>query len=189
MSKLYLGLVHYPVYNKHMQVIATAVTNFDIHDIARTARTYDVEKYFVIHPLEIQAEIIKKITDYWQNGYGKEYNPDRSEALDHVQYIPSIADAIKQITELEGKAPLTVTTDARTYPNTVTYQYVRGLLEQGEVPIFLLLGTGFGLEKDTMSKFDLILEPIWGPGDYNHLCVRSAAAIMLDRLASVEHAK
>ncbi|NLU44486.1 MAG: RNA methyltransferase [Acholeplasmataceae bacterium] len=189
MSKLYLGLVHYPFYNKHMQVIATAVTNFDIHDIARTARTYDVEKYFVIHPLEIQAEIIKKITDYWQHGYGKEYNPDRSEALDHVQYIPSIAEAIKQITELEGKAPLTVTTDARTYPNTVTYQYVRGLLEQGEVPIFLLLGTGFGLEKDTMSKFDLILEPIWGPGDYNHLCVRSAAAIMLDRLASVEHVK
>lgn len=37
MANLYLGLVHYPIYNKNMQVIATAVTNFDIHDISRTA--------------------------------------------------------------------------------------------------------------------------------------------------------
>ena len=48
MANLYLGLVHYPIYNKNMQVIATAVTNFDIHDISRTARTYDVKKYFLI---------------------------------------------------------------------------------------------------------------------------------------------
>lgn len=46
MANLYLGLVHYPIYNKNMQVIATAVTNFDIHDISRTARTYDVTKIF-----------------------------------------------------------------------------------------------------------------------------------------------
>lgn len=26
MANLYLGLVHYPIYNKNMQVIATAVT-------------------------------------------------------------------------------------------------------------------------------------------------------------------
>ena len=64
MADLYLGLVHYPIYNKHMKVIATAVTNFDIHDIARTARTYDVKKYFLIHPLKVQEEIIKKITGY-----------------------------------------------------------------------------------------------------------------------------
>ena len=60
MANLYLGLVHYPIYNKNMQVIATAVTNFDIHDISRTTRTYDVKKYFLIHPLEVQAEIIKR---------------------------------------------------------------------------------------------------------------------------------
>lgn len=47
MANLYLGLVHYPIYNKNMQVIATAVTNFDIHDISRTARTYDVKNIFV----------------------------------------------------------------------------------------------------------------------------------------------
>ena len=42
MADLYVGLVHYPIYNKRMNVIAGAVTNFDIHDISRTCRTYNV---------------------------------------------------------------------------------------------------------------------------------------------------
>ncbi len=183
MANLYLGLVHYPIYNKNMKVIATAVTNFDIHDISRTARTYDVKRYFLIHPLEEQAKIIKKITDYWQNGYGQVYNPDRSNALERVEYLPSIDKAIETITELEGLRPLTITTDARKYDNTVTYSHVRNLLLDGSQPILLLFGTGFGIEKSVMNSFDYILEPVYGTGDYNHLCVRSAAAIILDRLA------
>lgn len=183
MANLYLGLVHYPIYNKNMQVIATAVTNFDIHDISRTARTYDVKKYFLIHPLQVQAEIINKITDYWQNGYGKTYNPDRGNALERVAHTTSIAAAIQAITLLEGQAPATITTDARTYPNTVTYDFVRDLLQTGDKPILLLFGTGYGMEQETMNGFDYVLEPIYGPSDYNHLCVRSAAAIILDRLA------
>lgn len=183
MANLYLGLVHYPIYNKNMQVIATAVTNFDIHDISRTARTYDVKKYFLIHPLEVQSEIIKRITDYWQHGYGKTYNPDRSNALERVTYTSSIESAIAAVTEIEGQAPVTITTDARTYPNTVTYGFVRKLLHSGDKPLLLLFGTGFGMEQETMNSFDYVLEPVYGLCDYNHLCVRSAAAIILDRLA------
>ncbi len=120
MADLYLGLVHYPIYNKHMKVIATAVTNFDIHDIARTARTYDVKKYFLIHPLKVQEEIIKKITGYWQHGFGRVYNPDRSEALDRVQYLPDIASAAAEIKKLTAKDPETITTNPRINPNTFT---------------------------------------------------------------------
>lgn len=183
MANLYLGLVHYPIYNKNMKVIATAVTNFDVHDISRTARTYDVKRYFLIHPLEAQATIIKKITDYWQKGYGKVYNPDRSEALARVEYIPSIEEAIEAIYKLEGTRPLTITTDARKYANTVTYPFVRNLLAEGSQPILLLFGTGFGIEQSVMNSFDYVLEPVYGSCDYNHLCVRSAAAIILDRIA------
>ena len=50
MADLYVGLVHYPIYNKRMNVIAGAVTNFDIHDISRTCRTYNVQGYYIIHP-------------------------------------------------------------------------------------------------------------------------------------------
>ena len=68
MADLYVGLVHYPIYNKRMNVIAGAVTNFDIHDISRTCRTYNVQGYYIIHPLEVQKQIIDKILSYWQEG-------------------------------------------------------------------------------------------------------------------------
>ncbi len=71
MADLYIGLVHYPIYNKRMNIIAGAVTNFDIHDISRTCRTYNVKRYYIIHPLDVQKEIISKILNYWQEGYGK----------------------------------------------------------------------------------------------------------------------
>lgn len=98
-----------------------------------------MSKIFLIHPLEVQSEIIKRITDYWQHGYGKTYNPDRSNALERVTYTSSIESAIAAVTEIEGQAPVTITTDARTYPNTVTYGFVRKLLHSGDKPLLLLL--------------------------------------------------
>lgn len=179
---VYMGLVHYPMYNKNGETIATAITNFDIHDIARTARTYDLRRYFVIHPHEAQAALAREILDYWRDGYGGVYNPDRKEALSVLEIVPDIAAAAARIEEETGAVPLVVTTDARKYANTVTYAALRRTLETGERPCLLLFGTGWGIEKSVMDKFDHILEPIYGRGDYNHLPVRAAAAIILDRL-------
>ena len=61
MAELYVGLVHYPIYNKRMDVIASAVTNFDIHDIARTCRTYDVKQYYLIPVIE-RGFLIRSMT-------------------------------------------------------------------------------------------------------------------------------
>lgn len=181
MSEVYLGLVHYPVYNKNMQVVATAVTNFDIHDIARTCATYDIKRYYVVHPSAAQKEIIEKILDYWQNGYGQIYNPDRSVALANVCLLEDIRAVVEDIKLKTGKLPIVATTDAREYENTVGYAKLREKLKAGQ-PLLLLFGTGWGIESSVMAEFDYILEPIRGTGEYNHLCVRSAAAIILDRL-------
>jgi hypothetical protein len=179
---IYLGLVHYPIYNKHGEVIHTAITNFDIHDIARTSRTYDLKKYFIIHPLESQAALAQEIMDYWQNGYGGEYNPDRKEAFRVLELCPDIDAALRQIEKTEGTLPLVVTTDARQFPNTVSYKNMRAKIHEEKRPVLILFGTGWGIEKSYMEKFDYILEPIYGPGDYNHLPVRAAVAVILDRL-------
>lgn len=183
MADLFVGLIHYPIYNKNMKVIASAVTNFDLHDISRTCRTYDVKKYYIIHPLDVQRQIVERILGYWQHGYGGIYNPDRKDALDRVCWQPDIAAAAENIRQLTGKQPYIVTTDARTYPNTVSYKFLRQKLQEGDRPVLLLFGTGFGIEAEAMKKFDYILEPVYGSCDYNHLCVRSAVAIILDRLA------
>lgn len=179
--RVYIGLLHYPIYNKNMDVISTSITNLDIHDISRTARTYEVKKYFVIHPMESQQHLIDDILRYWQEGYGSQYNPDRREAFRRVRLVSSLADAVEDISTETGCKPFVVTTDARVYPNTVSYAEMRTRLITGH-PCLLIFGTGFGIEKETMMSTDYILEPIYGPGDYNHLSVRSAAAIILDRL-------
>ncbi|MEI6285863.1 MAG: RNA methyltransferase [Bacillota bacterium] len=185
MATVYIGLVHYPILNKYYEVIATAITNLDIHDISRTAMTYGIKKYFIIHPLTQQQELATQILDYWRDGFGGTYNPDRKQALNSTTVITSIEDAIKEITAAEGQQPIVVTTDAREYPNSVSYQSLRARIETDNQPVLLLFGTGNGIEQSMMASFDYILEPIRSRNDYNHLCVRSAVAIILDRLLGV----
>lgn len=182
MASVYLGLVHYPIYNKNGDIITTAITNFDIHDIARTSRTYGIKKYFIIHPHESQAALANDIVTYWRDGYGAEYNPDRKEAFGTLDIVTDIESAVKVITEREQISPIIVTTDARTFPNTVSYRSLRKTINTSDKPALVLFGTGWGIEKTVMSSFDYILEPIYGPCDYNHLPVRAAVAIILDRL-------
>jgi hypothetical protein len=178
--------VHYPVYNKNMQVVTTAETNFDVHDIARSCATYDIKKYYIVHPSESQREIVLKILDFWRNGYGKEYNPDRNQALKTIEIAADIKSAAESITKATGQAPITVATDAREYADTISYAELRALAQTESRPLFLLFGTGWGIEKSAMVGFDYVLRPIRGASSYNHLCVRSAAAIVLDRLAGEE---
>jgi hypothetical protein len=49
-------------------------------------------------------------------------------------------------------------------------------------PVLLLFGTGWGLTEEVLAAADRRLEPIQGAGDFNHLSVRAACAITLDRL-------
>lgn len=56
------------------------------------------------------------------------------------------------------------------------------LLESEEGPFLLLFGTGWGLAPQVFDEVDAVLEPISGVNGYNHLSVRSAASILLDRL-------
>ncbi|WP_418792558.1 RNA methyltransferase [Phosphitispora sp. TUW77] len=164
-----------------MDVISTSVTNLDIHDIARISCTYDVRRYYVIHPLDTQRKLIQDILNYWQKGYGATYNSDRKAALDKVALIQGLEETKEEIRKETGFSPTVVTTDARVYPNTVTFRDLRQKLRDGS-PYLILFGTGWGIEKQTMLECDYILEPVYGPGDYNHLSVRSAVAIILDRL-------
>ena len=185
-SALYVGLVHYPIYDKNFNVIATAITNYDLHDISRSSKTYGVKKYFIIHHVQGQLDMVHKIIGFWESPAGRKYNSYRTQAFDIVDIRPSIEAAVAAVTEAEGKRPYVVTTDARVYANTISYKDLRRKREEDNTPILLLLGTGYGMTKETMEQFDFILEPIYGAGDYNHLSVRSAAAIILDRLAGEE---
>lgn len=183
-TSLYLALVHYPVTNKNGEIIASALTNFDLHDIARAACTFGAKGFYCVTPLQDQKEIAKAIASHWQTGFGGEYNPKRREALNLITVCDSIADAVADITAATGQSPLVITTSAQNMPGCCNFAEIKASLETGR-PHLLLFGTAWGLCPEVFDNADFVLEPIEGGTGYNHLSVRSAASIMLDRLDRV----
>ncbi len=180
-SNLYIGLVHYPVYGRRREVVTTAVTNFDIHDLSRCARTFGLGGVFIITPLESQVELVKRIIHHWNQGEGALYNPTRKESLALVRVSRSIDEAHQEIARLYQKKVKRIATGASPHPGCIGYEAFKKLLRDRETPFFLLFGTGWGLTQEVKEHSDYVLAPIEGKG-YNHLSVRSAVAIILDRL-------
>ena len=117
MAPLYLALLHFPVYDKNGQVVTTAVTHMDIHDIARSARTFGLKGYFVVSPIEAQRALVESLLSHWDEGPGRRRMPDRSDALERVKVCESLAAARDQIGAAEGRAPFVVATTARRVPS------------------------------------------------------------------------
>lgn len=181
MKALNIALVHSPVMNKNGETIGSAVTNLDLHDIARAAKTYGVDHYYVTTPYEDQQQLVQEIVDHWQTGHGAKYNPARKEALSIVRLADSLQTVAEELTTEYGQPPFVVTTSARLYKNTIAYQELAQRI-QAETPVLLLFGTAHGLAPEVMDFADAVLPPIRGGTAYNHLSVRSAASIILDRL-------
>jgi hypothetical protein len=184
-GNLYLALIHHPVYNKNGEVIASAVSNLDLHDISRAAKTYGVRAFYIITPLADQRELVERIVSHWTEGVGARYNPDRSEALRLIRIAVSLDAVLDEIAANGEGVPVTVVTDARSHPRNISYSALTEMLK-GEHPYLLLFGTGWGLTQEFVDKADYVLAPIMGHTGYNHLSVRSAAAIVLDRLLGRE---
>jgi hypothetical protein len=157
------------------------VTNLDIHDMARAARTYGARALYVITPLEDQQSLVKTLVSHWTTGSGAVYNPKRCQALETVCVQDTLEKARKDISLREEGYPRTVVTSARDHAGAISMSRFRELLGTGK-PYLLVFGTAWGLSQDCMEAADHILEPIYGNTAYNHLSVRSATSIILDRL-------
>ena len=182
MSDLYVALLHHPVLDKNGLIVTTAVSNMDIHDIARSACTYGVRRFYVVTPVRTLQALSEKIIEHWKTGFGATYNTTRKEALSLVSVQSDLDDALIDVERSSGERPLVVVTSARPAAAAVGFADLRRRLESEAQPCVLVLGTGWGLAPEVLERADLRLEPIAGTGDYNHLSVRAAAAILLDRL-------
>ena len=275
MAALFVALVHFPVTDRNGRIVTSAITSLDLHDIARSSRTYGAAGFFVIHPIPEQRTFAASVIDHWQTGYGRQFDSRRREALDLIRVVTDLDEAIVEIEQMEGTRPAIVYTSARalteterpaeaspamvytsaralaetegpgeaspafaaaatpsrshpptlspgvgieaspapasnqvstlsaasvevaattaepgkepgrTAPRTarVSYADLRSRLERSDTPpVLLLFGTGFGMTPAMLERADLALPPVFGPGAYNHLSVRAAAGIILDRL-------
>lgn len=179
---LYIALLHYPVYNKNGKVVTTAITNMDIHDIARLSRTYGVQNYFVVNPLSAQRDLACEIINHWSHGYGAVFNPSRREAFELVRLKANLDEVKAEIAGQTGCMPQIIVTGANFKDRLLTYADLKKMIRNDNLPYLLIFGTGWGIASEIVSRADYRLEPLKGIGDYNHLAVRSAAAIIMDRI-------
>jgi len=183
-SNIHLALVHFPVYDKTGEIVVSSVTTLDVHDISRICRTYGVSGFYVVTPLKTQQALVDRLIGHWLTGYGAVYNPTRKEALLKTQVKNSLQDVVSDIEQQCGEKPRTIVTDARKFPRNIGYDAMRQEMGK-ESPYLLIFGTGWGLERNIIENADFVLSPIEGLDKYNHLPVRAAIAIILDRLAGI----
>jgi hypothetical protein len=182
MSRIAVALVHHPVLDRQGAVITTAITNLDLHDMARSACTFGVEALYIVHPVAAQRELAARVKAHWVNGSGARRIPTREPAMALVQVVPAVTDVYAA---LGGRSQVDLyVTSARSEGRKVT-TYADARLRMGASPRaqLVLFGTGWGLAPEVLEEADVFLAPLEGAGTgYNHLSVRAACAIVLDRL-------
>jgi len=179
--KVGVGLVHYPVVDKNGKIIAASLTPTDLHDLARSARTYGVERFWIISPLTDQQKLAGRMIGFWQMGVGADYNPNRGEALELIRVVEDLEAAVAGANRCWGEKPLVWATRAGGGGPWLGFGQARQVLNQKR-PVLVIFGTAWGLAPEALNLCDAVLAPIEGRDGYNHLSVRSAAAVVLDRL-------
>lgn len=182
MADLFAALVHFPVLNRAGKTVTSAITSLDLHDLARAGRTYGLRAAFIAHPVAEQRRFAQAVVDHWRFDYGRTYDSRRREALEILRIVADLDEAVREAQALAGSAPLLVPTSARTTEGISAGELRSRLEAPGARPMMMLFGTAFGLAPAVFERADLVLAAVRGPGDYNHLSVRSAMSIILDRL-------
>lgn len=151
----------------------------DMHDISRISATYGLGGYFVIHPDEKMRNIAHKLSGHWTTGDGKNRNSDRYDAIKNMKIVPDLDAAKTEIKKIHGEEPVTIGTTARKKEKSKPLSHI---LKQKKSPFLILFGTAGGIEDNFLDSLDIILEPIVTGSGYNHLSVRSAVSIFIDRI-------
>jgi hypothetical protein len=181
-ADLFVVLIHYPVLNRNGEVVTSAITSLDLHDIARSSHTYGVRTMYVVHPVAEQREFAMRVLDHWRMDQGRLYDSRRREALEAVEVVEDVEVALSAAQAIVKGYPRLVFTSAKASGGE-SYAELRRKVEEAGRPIMLMFGTGFGLAPAMRERAEIILNAVRGPADYNHLSVRAAASIILDRLA------
>jgi tRNA (guanine37-N1)-methyltransferase len=181
-TRISVVLAHHPCLDKMGGMLTTSITNLDVHDIARSARTYQCAAFYIVTPVHAQQQMARDIIGFWE-GTGFKRNQDRHEALQRARVVASIEDAIAAEQQELGMRPWVLCTSAKPQ-GVMTWSQARAHMPTVEGAM-IVFGTGHGLHADALALADNTTTPIQGHVDYNHLSVRSAAAIALDRLLGV----
>lgn len=181
-SEFNVILLHDSMNDKQGKIVTTSITLIDIHDLARSCTTYGINTLYVAHPSATLRKLANTLQNHWEEGFGATYNPNRKEAIENVDIVGSLDEAIHKIDLRSKKIPKLIATSAKGGSKRIDFKSMKQIINSTDEQYLLMLGTGWGMSDSLLNRADYFLEPVLGPGEYNHLSVRSACAIMLDRL-------
>lgn len=172
-----VALVHSPVLNRKGETIASTVDAYDFFDACRLSLTYPMSGLWVVNPIEGQRAVIERLLRHGQRMAGRSEERGQFHKTAHVAQLHDVVDAV---TKREGAPPTVVATTAKQREGAVPIATVRQAIEAG--PVVLIIGKAWGLAEPVFERADWVLEPIETGTGFNHLSVRSAMAILVDRL-------
>lgn len=183
---LSLCLLHAPVWLDEKKTGVSSLTNLDIHDIARLSRSYALDALYVVTPLRDQLQMLETVVRHWTREATSPGHADRRRPLGwyvlplHCKKPWPCRRPVRQRPRVVGSSALWpapqkgVPEEPPLTPPTVRQWCAAG-------PVMLCLGTARGLAPEALAQCDGVLRPLRYLG-YNHLSVRSAAAILTDRI-------
>jgi hypothetical protein len=143
--------------------------------------TFGIELCYIVTPLLRQRQITEQLIHHWQQGYGATYNPLRGEALKKVAIRNDLDEMLTEIRQ-DGEPIIIGTSSLEREQKAIGYDGLLRWIRREERPFLLLFGTGWGLTEETVGLCQKMLMPIKGAAEYNHLSLRVAVGIILDRI-------
>jgi hypothetical protein len=181
-KNLHLVLRHDHVLGRGGKIIHASVTQIDLHDFCRLSLTYGLGGFHCVTEMEAQHRICREILDYWRAGPGQSYNPDRVEALQVLHLYRDFGALVEDIEKRSGKPPLLIGTSAKGHEKNLAINEALAIIKNSGRTVLIQFGTSWGLSPDQLRRCDGVLPPVEGHDGYNHLSVRCAAAILVDRI-------
>lgn len=174
---LRIALLHHPVVNRNGEEIASVIDEFDVFDGGRLALTYGIPTLYVVNPVPAQQAKAQRIIAHAKSD-ARDAIRGRMNAL---QWCASLQDAIADASRPDR--PWVVATSAVRRDPVATVADLRDARAQGR-DVLLIIGKAWGLAPSVFEACDAQLEPIDAGTGFNHLSVRSAMAILIDRLCA-----
>lgn len=175
---LTVALVHHPVVDRRGDEIASTVDHFDVMDGSRLSLAYPLWRLYVVNPVPAQRALVERLIRHGTQAAGRDA---ARGAFAKTAWAPDLDAVIGEHERELGSRPTVVATSARGSARDVGVAAVRERLHAGE-PMLLLVGKAWGLAPRLLDDAPLRLAPIDAGTGFNHLSVRSAMAILVDRL-------
>ncbi|MCH9680463.1 MAG: RNA methyltransferase [Deltaproteobacteria bacterium] len=176
--QLTVALVHQPVVNRQGEEITSTVDHFDVMDGSRLALAYPLWRLYVVNRIPAQRALVERLIEHGTAAAGR----DEARGQFHkTVWAPDLDTVITEHEHERGMRPTIVATSAQPDARTTSFATVRTRLHDGE-PMLLLVGKAWGLAARVLDQADVRLDPIDAGTGFNHLSVRSAMAILVDRL-------